>query len=148
MTWVETWSKGDTSRELEIIREESRERRKFSLIALFQNYHHNAFKFNLIYNIIRNQPTTLCLLQILRFQAHYYPSALASFTHNSAGVPIIITCTKADMIDDGNDMIARKYGQRQGRRMERTDRWDYASPSNDLLEMWVDFMNLNYLFFY
>ena len=27
------------------------------------------------------------------------------------------------------------------------NRWDYASPSNDLLEMWVDFMNLNYLFF-
>ena len=49
------------------------------------------------------------------------------------------------MIDDGNDMIARKYGQRQGRRMERTDRWDYASPSNNLLEMWVDFMNLNNL---
>ena len=23
------------------------------------------------------------------------------------------------------------------------NRWDYASPSNDLLEMWVDFMNLN-----
>ena len=80
MTWVETWSKGDTSRELEIIREESRERRKFSIIALFKNYHHNGFKFNLIYNIIRNQSTTLCLLQILRFQAHYYPyypSALA-----------------------------------------------------------------------
>ena len=30
--------------------------------------------------------------------------------------------------------------------MERTDRWDYASPSNDLLQMWVDFMNLNNLF--
>ena len=65
------------SRELEIIREESRERHKFSLIALFRNYHHNAFKFNLIYYIIRNQPMTLRLLQILRFQAHYYHSAPA-----------------------------------------------------------------------
>ena len=65
---------------------------------------------NLIYSIIRNQPTSLCLLQILRFQAHYYPSALAGFTHNSAGVPIIITCTKADMIDDGNDMVAGTSG--------------------------------------
>ena len=65
------------SQELEIIREESQEWLKFSLIALFQNYHHNAFKFNLIYNIIWNQPMTLCLLQILRFQAHYYHSALA-----------------------------------------------------------------------
>jgi hypothetical protein len=76
LTWVETWSKGDPSRELEIIREESRERRKFRFLHLhyeMSTYHHNAFKFNLIYNIIRNQPTTLCLLQILRSQAHYYP---------------------------------------------------------------------------
>ena len=77
LTWVERWSKGEASRELDIIREESRERRKFHLFALFQNHHHNAFKFNLIYNIIRNQPTILCLLQILRFQAHYYPLAPA-----------------------------------------------------------------------
>ena len=28
----------------------------------------------------------------------------------------------------------------------KTDRRDYASPSNDLLQMWVDFMNLNNLF--
>ena len=28
LTWIETWSKGDASRELEIIREESRERRR------------------------------------------------------------------------------------------------------------------------
>ena len=32
LTWVEMWSKGDASRELEIIREESRERRKFHLL--------------------------------------------------------------------------------------------------------------------
>ena len=32
LTWVEMWSKGDSSRELEIIREESRERRKFHLL--------------------------------------------------------------------------------------------------------------------
>ena len=76
LTWVETWSKGDASRELEIIREESRERRKFHFLLYF-TYHHNAFKFNLIYNIIRSQPTTLCLLQILRSQAHYYPLAPA-----------------------------------------------------------------------
>ena len=60
------------------------------------------------------------------------------------------------MIDDGNDMVAGTSGigsmvkgkVPQGRRMERTDRWDYASPSNDLLEMWVDFMNLNNLFLF
>jgi hypothetical protein len=79
LTWVETWSKGDGSRELEVIREESRERRKFHMLhhSKMLTYHHNTFKFNLIYNIIRNQPTTLCLLQILRYQAHYYPLAQA-----------------------------------------------------------------------
>jgi dynein light intermediate chain 1 len=29
LTWVETWAKGDASREVEIIREECRERREF-----------------------------------------------------------------------------------------------------------------------
>ena len=79
LTWVETWSKGDASRELEIIREESRERRKFYFLhySEMSTYHHNIFKFNLIYNIIRNQRTTLCLLQILRSQVHYYPLAQA-----------------------------------------------------------------------
>lgn len=74
LTWIETWSKGDGSRELEIIREESRERRKFlSLVAKILTCHHNPFKFNLIYNIIRNQPMTLYLLQILLSQVHYCP---------------------------------------------------------------------------
>jgi dynein light intermediate chain 1 len=37
------------------------------------------------------------------------PSALlplgpGSFTHNSAGVPIIVACTKADLIDESSDL--------------------------------------------
>jgi dynein light intermediate chain 1, cytosolic len=31
LTWVEKWAKGDESRELNIIREESRERREFGV---------------------------------------------------------------------------------------------------------------------
>ena len=38
------------------------------------------------------------------------PLSSGSFIHNSAGVPIIVTCTKADMIDDGNDMVAGTSG--------------------------------------
>lgn len=33
------------------------------------------------------------------------PLGLGTLTHNSAGVPIIVACTKADLIDDGNDVI-------------------------------------------
>ena len=51
------------------------------------------------------------------------------------------------MIDDGNDMVAGTSGMGSMAREENgKNRWDYASPSNDLLEMWVDFMNFNNLF--
>ena len=57
LTWVENWAKGDASREMEIVREECRERREyatsyrlFSLImVLFLKYKH-------ICNIIRSPP--------------------------------------------------------------------------------------------
>ena len=55
------------------------------------------------------------------------PLSSGSFIHNSAGVPIIITCIKADMIDDGNDMIAGTSGigsmvkGKGGEWKERTD---------------------------
>jgi dynein light intermediate chain 1 len=38
------------------------------------------------------------------------PLGSGTFTHNSAGVPIIVACTKADLIDDGNDMVAGTSG--------------------------------------
>ena len=41
---------------------------------------------------------------------HIITLGSGSFTHNSAGVPIVVTCTKADMIDDGNDMVAGTSG--------------------------------------
>ena len=51
------------------------------------------------------------------------------------------------MIDDGNDMVAGTSGMgSMVKGKGGKNRWDYASPSNDLLEMWVDFMNLINLF--
>jgi dynein light intermediate chain 1, cytosolic len=55
------------------------------------------------------------------------PLGSGSFTHNSAGVPIIVACTKADLIDDGNDMVAGTSGMgsmvkgKGGEWEERTD---------------------------
>lgn len=33
------------------------------------------------------------------------PLGPGTLTHNSAGVPIVVVCTKADLIDEGNDII-------------------------------------------
>lgn len=33
------------------------------------------------------------------------PLSSGTFTHNSAGVPIIVVCTKADLIDEGSDLV-------------------------------------------
>ena len=55
------------------------------------------------------------------------PLGPGTFTHNSAGVPIIVACTKADLIDDGNDMVAGTSGMgsmvkgKGGEWEERTD---------------------------
>lgn len=50
------------------------------------------------------------------------PLGQGSFTHNQAGVPIIVTCTKADLIDGGSEpgpggMVKGKGGEWE----ERTD---------------------------
>lgn len=33
------------------------------------------------------------------------PLGPGSFTHNEAGIPIIVVCTKADLIDEGADSV-------------------------------------------
>ena len=49
------------------------------------------------------------------------------FTHNASGIPIIITCTKADLIDEGGDLAAGASGMggmvkgKGGEWEERTD---------------------------
>ncbi|KAF8969341.1 dynein 1 light intermediate chain [Flammula alnicola] len=109
LTWIETWSKGDGSRELEIIREESRER----LQAHLQHYTEPSSD---------PLPATNATLT-----STVLPLGPGTFTHNSAGVPIIVACTKADLIDDGNDMVAGTSGMgsmvkgKGGEWEERTD---------------------------
>ncbi|KAH9482492.1 Cytoplasmic dynein 1 light intermediate chain 2 [Psilocybe cubensis] len=91
LSWVEAWSKGDGSRELEIIREESRER----LQSHLQHYTESSSD-----SIPSNSTLSNTIL----------PLGPGTLTHNSAGVPIIVACTKADLIDDGNDMVAGTSG--------------------------------------
>jgi dynein light intermediate chain 1, cytosolic len=55
------------------------------------------------------------------------PLGPGTFTHNSSGVPIIVACTKADLIDESNDLAAGPSGMggmvkgKGGEWEERTD---------------------------
>ncbi|EMD40592.1 hypothetical protein CERSUDRAFT_111182 [Gelatoporia subvermispora B] len=83
LQWIEKWAKGDGSRDLEITREENRERWQ----AHLQHYTEPSAE---------PLPTTSSLSDTV------LPLGPGTFTHNAAGVPIIVTCTKADLIDEGS----------------------------------------------
>ncbi|KAI0720370.1 dynein light intermediate chain [Cerioporus squamosus] len=85
LDWVEKWVKGDGSRELDIAKEENRER----LQAHWQYYTEPSAE---------PLPATATASTVL-------PLGPGTLTHNSAGVPIVVVCTKADLIDEGNDII-------------------------------------------
>ncbi|CAA7260130.1 unnamed protein product [Cyclocybe aegerita] len=109
LTWIETWAKEDGSRELEITREESRER----LQSHLQHYTEPS---------VEPLPAANSTLS-----STLLPLGQGSFTHNSSGIPIIVACTKADLIDEGNDMVAGASGMggmvkgKGGEWEERTD---------------------------
>ncbi|KAH7103069.1 DLIC-domain-containing protein [Auriculariales sp. MPI-PUGE-AT-0066] len=85
LDWVDKWAKGDGSRDMEIIREESRER----LQAHLQHYTEPSA-----------EPTAALPLTAA---ATMLPLGPGTLTHNPAGVPIVVLCTKADLIDDSSD---------------------------------------------
>ncbi|KAI6166245.1 dynein light intermediate chain-domain-containing protein [Pisolithus thermaeus] len=87
LKWVEQWAKGDGSREVEIVREENRERLQVHL----QHY---------------TEPSTDTLPATSNLTSStVLPLGPGTFTHNSAGVPIVVVCTKADLIDEGSNLI-------------------------------------------
>ncbi|RDX53841.1 dynein light intermediate chain [Lentinus brumalis] len=86
LQWVEKWVKGDGSRELEIAKEENRER----LQARWQYY---------------TEPSAEPLPATTTVSSTVLPLGPGTLTHNSAGVPIVVVCTKADLIDEGSDII-------------------------------------------
>lgn len=87
LKWVEQWAKGDGSREVEIVREENRERLQVHL----QHY---------------TEPSTDTLPATSNLTSStVLPLGPGTFTHNSAGVPVVVVCTKADLIDEGSNLI-------------------------------------------
>ncbi|KAJ7771152.1 dynein light intermediate chain-domain-containing protein [Mycena maculata] len=109
LQWVEKWARGDGARELEIVREESRER----LQAHLQHYSEPSI----------DPPAAASSVS----GSTLLPLGPGTLTHNSAGVPIIIACTKADLIDEGSDLTAGASGMggmvrgKGGEWEERTD---------------------------
>ncbi|KAF9236235.1 dynein light intermediate chain-domain-containing protein [Melanogaster broomeanus] len=87
LDWMEQWVDGGGSREVEIVREENRER----LQAHLQHYTEPSAD---------SLPTTSNLTSNT-----VLPLGPGTLTHNSAGVPIIVVCTKADLIDEGSDLV-------------------------------------------
>lgn len=55
------------------------------------------------------------------------PLGPGTFTHNASGIPIVVACTKADLIDEGSDLVAGASGMggmvkgKGGEWEERTD---------------------------
>ncbi|TCD69233.1 hypothetical protein EIP91_008336 [Steccherinum ochraceum] len=87
LSWVEQWVQGDSARELVIAREENRER----LQAHLQHYTEPSSD---------PDPAAASTLSNTLL-----PLGPGTFTHNIGGVPIAVVCTKADLIDEGNDVI-------------------------------------------
>ncbi|KAJ7126401.1 dynein light intermediate chain-domain-containing protein [Mycena crocata] len=109
LRWVETWARGDAARELEIVREEGRER----LQAHLQHYSEPSV----------DPPAAASSVS----SNTLLPLGQGTFTRNSAGIPILVACTKADLIDEGSDLAAGASGMggmvrgKGGEWEERTD---------------------------
>lgn len=106
LSWIERWVQGDGARELEVIREEHRERWQ----AHLQHY---------------TEPSTEPLpATSSALQGTILPLGPGTFTHNAAGVPIIVVCTKADLIDDNNDLVGAGASGMGGMVKGKGDEWE------------------------
>jgi dynein light intermediate chain 1, cytosolic len=126
LIWVEKWVKGDGSRELEIIREECRERCK-SKTRLGNCA--TSFPPFLVLSHLQHftEPSSEPLPASSTLSSTLLPLGPGTFTHNSSGMPIIVVCTKADLIDESSDLTAGSSGMggmvkgKGGEWEERTD---------------------------
>ncbi|KAL5636721.1 hypothetical protein ACGC1H_000627 [Rhizoctonia solani] len=109
MEWVNTWVKGDGARDLEVAREEGRER----LQAHLQHYTEPANPGDPTAAPVATSSLTSTLL---------LPLGPGTMTSNLAGLPIIVVCTKADQIDGTEDTVG--LGMVKGKGGEWEERTD------------------------
>ncbi|KAH9967043.1 dynein light intermediate chain-domain-containing protein [Lactifluus volemus] len=106
LAWIEHWVQGNGERELQVICEEHRERWQ----AHLQHY---------------TEPSAEPLpASSSTLQGTILPLGPGTFTHNTAGVPIIIVCTKADLIDDNNDLVGPGASGMGGMVKGKGDEWE------------------------
>ncbi|KIP12896.1 hypothetical protein PHLGIDRAFT_61144 [Phlebiopsis gigantea 11061_1 CR5-6] len=111
LAWIEKWVEGDGSRELQIVREENRER----LQAHLQRY---------------TEPSTEPLPATSTLSdSTLLPLGSGTLTHNTAGVPIIVACTKADLIDDTTDGLGPGAGGMGGMVKGKGGEWEERTDS-------------------
>ncbi|KAG8693685.1 hypothetical protein FRC09_010357 [Ceratobasidium sp. 395] len=109
MEWVSTWVRGDGARELEVAREENKER----LQAHLQHYTEPANPGDSTAPPLATSSLTSTLL---------LPLGPGTLTNNSAGLPIVVVCTKADQIDGTEDSVG--LGMVKGKGGEWEERTD------------------------
>ncbi|KAL4076333.1 dynein light intermediate chain-domain-containing protein [Scleroderma citrinum] len=111
LMWVERWAKGDGSREVDIVREENHERLHAHLL------HYTEPSADAL-------PTTSNLTS-----SAVLPLGPGTFTHNSAGVPIVVVCTKADLIDEGSNLVGQATSGMGGMVKGKGDEWEEQTDS-------------------
>jgi hypothetical protein len=57
-------------------------------------------------------------------QATILPLGPGTFTHNAAGVPVVVVCTKADLIEDTNDLVGAGSSGMGGMVKGKGDEWE------------------------
>ncbi|KAJ7246530.1 dynein light intermediate chain-domain-containing protein [Mycena haematopus] len=111
LRWVEKWAHGDGARELQIVREESRER----LQAHLQHYSEPSI----------DPPAAVSSVS----GSTLLPLGHGILTHNSAGVPIIVVCTKADLIDEGGSDLGTGASGMGGMVRGKGGEWEERTDS-------------------
>lgn len=127
LTWVEVWAQKDTSRETQVLREEGHERceifvffeiNRRSIAHCFTVQSHLQHYVEPAGSSAHVEPVTTITSSI---NSTLLPLGSGTLTHNVAGLPIVVVCTKADLIDEEEDVGLGTVKGKGGEWEERTD---------------------------
>ena len=127
LVWVEQWAKADGSRELEIVREEQRDRRTCVRRAFRMPVNHSWLSVQSHlqhYTEPSSEP-----LPTTTHSSTLLPLGQGTFTHNTGGVPVLVICTKADLIDDNSDIVGTGAAGMGGMVKGKGGEWEERTDS-------------------
>ncbi|KAF8313277.1 DLIC-domain-containing protein [Clavulina sp. PMI_390] len=108
LSWIESWAGSDSSREAQVVREEGHDRLKSHL----QHY---------VEPTSTSAPLEGLTAVTSSINSTLLPLGDGSLTHNVAGVPIVVVCTKADLIDEEENVGLGTVKGKGGEWEEKTD---------------------------